>query len=135
MSRILLYFIGLFSPLVLHAQNSWGSFPDKLQVELLKDGRNIQLLADFNYIDPQGTLWLAPKGLISDGASIPQIFWSLIGGPLDENYRDAAVIHDEYCDTRSRTWQATDLAFYNAMRCGGVDDTKAKIMYYAVYHF
>jgi len=25
--------------------------------------------------------------------------------------------------------------FYNAMRCGGVDEIKAKIMYYAVYHF
>jgi hypothetical protein len=125
----------LLLPLGLQAQENWGSFSGPLLVQLLDNGRDIQLLADFSYTDPDGSVWLAPKGLVSDGASIPKAFWSFIGGPLDDKYRDASVIHDEGCDTHARTWQDTEMAFYNAMRCGGVDEIKAKIMYYAVYHF
>jgi endonuclease G, mitochondrial len=120
----------------LQAQNQWGSFKGlPIQAQLMPDGFDIQLLADISYTDPNGVVWPAPKGLVSDGASIPQAFWSIIGGPLDGKYRNAAVVHDEACDTRSHTWQATHLAFYYAMRCSGVDEIKAKIMYFAVYHY
>ena len=134
MRRYLLLLLLAFLPGTVSAQN-WGHFSGPLLVQLLDDGRNVLLLADFSYTDPSGEVWLAPKGLVTDGASIPQAFWSFIGGPFEDRYRNAAVIHDEGCDTRSRTWQDTDLTFYDAMRCGGVGEAKAKIMYYAVYYF
>jgi hypothetical protein len=99
------------------------------------NGRDMVLLVNFVYIDPKGQLWGAPAGSKTDGASIPQAFWSIIGGPFEGKYREAAVIHDVACDQRSRSWKDVHYAFYTAMRCSGVDEMKAKIMYYAVYNF
>jgi Protein of unknown function (DUF1353) len=119
------------------AQGNWGSFdPGSVQVAFLPPpGHNIKLLIDYKYTDPSKKVWLAPKGTISDGATIPQPFWSVTGGPLDGPYRDAAILHDVACCERTSTWQDVALMFYNAMRCSGVSEVQAKYMYYAVYHF
>lgn len=34
------------------------------------------------------------KGFVTDGASIPRIFWSIIGGPFEGPLLFAAVVHD-----------------------------------------
>lgn len=101
------------------------------QVELLA-GRNIKLMTDLSFIDDSETRWSVPKGAQVDGASIPRVFWSVVGGPLDGGYRDASIIHDWYCDKRTRTWQATHRVFYDAMIVSRVAVAQAKIMYYAV---
>src|SRR5207248_6138643 len=62
------------------------------------DGRTITLTENYTYIDPTGVSWLAPKGWVVDGASIPQWAWSVIGGPFEGKYRDASVVHDVACD-------------------------------------
>ena len=72
---------------------------------------------------------------IVDGASIPEAFWSFIGGPFEGKYRNASVVHDFYCDTRTETWEDVHMVFYNGMRAAGVDPITAKIMYSAVYNF
>jgi hypothetical protein len=136
MSRFFSLLFGVMaSCLPVHAAPPWGSYGGPLKVQLLPYSRNIELLEDFTYIDPMGTNWIAPKGLVSDGASIPQPFWSIVGGPLDGPYREGAVIHDEYCDTKTCTWEAAANVFYQAMRCSNVGFLKAKTMYYAVYWF
>ena len=38
-----------------------------------------------------------------DGASIPRLFWSLIGHPLEEQFRWASFWHDRLCE-ESSTW-------------------------------
>jgi hypothetical protein len=86
-------------------------------------------------VDPKGKKWDAPKGVTVNGASIPQAFWSIIGGPWDGKYREASVIHDYYCDTRSEPWQDVHRTFYTAMRANGVEEVRAKMMYAAVYRF
>ena len=68
-----------------------------------------------------------------DGASIPQTFWSVIGGPFEGGYRKASVIHD-YMRPQVRPGR-TYLVFYNGMRANGVRTLTAKIMYAAVYNF
>src|SRR5229473_500744 len=68
-------------------------------------------------------------------ASIPRAFWSVIGGPLEGQYRNASVFHDVACDQKSQPWKTVHRMFYNAMRWSGVYEIKAKIMYYAVYNF
>jgi Protein of unknown function (DUF1353) len=117
----------------------WGRFDGPVRAEWIinptDDGRSMRLLEEFRYTDPKGMPWVAPLGSVVDGASIPRIFWSVIGGPFEGKYREASVIHDVGCAQRRRPWKEVHRAFYNAMRCRGVPDGKAKMMYYAVYHF
>lgn len=122
-------------PAPLGIKDEWGHFPTKPIVELLGDGRDLRLLEDFCYIDPNKKVWIAPKNSTINGASIPQIFWSLTGGPLEGQYRNASIIHDVGCDRMTENWEDVHLMFYEACRCGGVPDNKAKLLYAAVYHF
>jgi hypothetical protein len=93
------------------------------------------LREDFAYIDSMGRRWLAPTGTVVDGASIPRLFWTVIGSPFAGKYRNASVVHDIECDEMRQPWQEVHRMFYEACRCGGVDEAQAKTMYYAVYHF
>ena len=95
----------------------------------------MRLLEDTHYIGPDGRDWLAPKGSDIDGASIPQAFWCTIGGPFEDSYRDASVFHDVACDQKCARWEDVHYMFYTAMRCSGVSEQKAKVMYAAVYRF
>lgn len=116
------------------AGTDWGHFRGQLRLELV-GGRDARLSAPFSYVDPRGTEWSAPRGSIVNGASIPQAFWSFIGGPWDGAYRQASVVHDVACESMHTSWQDTHRMFYEACRCGGVDERTAKMMYWAVYHF
>src|SRR6478672_12211335 len=71
----ILALVSLKSPL---AQQD-GAFLDELNVRLISKGK-IELLNDFRYRDSKNDIWKAPKGYVSDGASIPQVFWSVVGG-------------------------------------------------------
>lgn len=120
----------------LEAAENWGRF-DGLppHIALLDNGRLARLLKPLSYIDAHDQRWDVPADEIVDGASIPQPVWSLIGGPWDGPYRNASIVHDRYCVTKSTTWQLTHLMFYHAMRCSNVKKFKAKVMFYAVYRF
>lgn len=123
--------LSLSSPCV--AQGN-GSFVGKVVAEWLPDGRGMKLIEPFSYLDPRGSRWDAPVGWVVDGASIPQIAWSVIGGPFEGKYRNASVIHDVACDQKSRPWVEVHRAFYTAMLASEVDPIRAKIMYAAVYY-
>lgn len=104
-------------------------------IRLLQDGRNAELVDPIAYHGADNVDWPVTANSKLDGASIPQAFWSLIGGPFEGQYRDASIVHDYYCDHHVRRWRDTARMFYAAMRCSGVGATKAKIMFYAVYRF
>jgi hypothetical protein len=116
-------------------QDNFGTYVGKVQTEWLDDGRKMKLLSDFSYIDPQGIQWNAPKGSIIDGASIPKIAWSIIGGPFEGRYRNASIIHDVACEEEKKTWESVHEVFYCAMIASEVLPTLALVMYAAVYHF
>lgn len=118
-----------------HAADYFGAFNGDLIVKTLKDGRDLELTHPFSFTDPAGRLWSVPTGTRVNGASIPKAFWSLIGGPFEDKYRESSVIHDHYCDERSAPWEDVHLVFYNGMRANGVGSVKAKLMYGAVYAF
>jgi hypothetical protein len=109
-----------------------GEFIGRVVGEWLDDGRDMELKEDFVYIDPTGAPWLAPTGSIVNGASIPQVLWSLIGGPFEGRYRNASVIHDVACEAKNRPWQDVHRAFYFACLCGGVPQQRAAELYAAV---
>jgi len=56
-----------------------GRYDGRAIVRLLDDGRQVQLVEDFGFIDEMEIRWDVPKGAIVDGASIPQALWSIIG--------------------------------------------------------
>ncbi len=103
-----------------------------LDMDASADGRHAKLLQPYAFIDGKGVRWDVPKNAVVDGASIPQMFWSLVGGPFEGKYRNASVIHDWFCDRRTRRWQDVDRMFYEAMITSGVSAAQAKIMYLAV---
>lgn len=123
----------LLCPLIFFGQESKDKFVGKVTVEWLNDGRSMKLLNRFSYIDPNGELWDVPKKTIVDGASIPKVFWSIIGGPYEGNYRKASIIHDYYCNKKVISWEKVHLMFYNACITEGTSIIKAKLMYAAVY--
>ena len=113
-----------------------GQFPDALEVRFFStmsgDGHPVemvQLLKAFRYIDSKGVEWSVPDGFISDGASIPEYLWLLVGGPYSGPYRDAAVVHDYYCVTKSRPWMEVHDMFLEAALNRGTPVTKAETMY------
>jgi hypothetical protein len=114
-----------------------GHFDDPVQVEWVRNSgqtyfRNMRLLRDFVFTDPNDKVWTAQAGYETDGASIPRAAWSAAGGPFDGQYRDAAVIHDQYCSLKTETWQATHRVFYDGMISSGVNELIAKGFYAAV---
>ena len=117
---------------------SYGKFHGDVVARWLRhvvDDRNMELLEDFACTDPSGKKWVAPRGSVVDGASIPAALWSTIGPPFVGDYRRASVIHDVACEEKQETHQAVHLAFYYAMRADGVGWVKANMMYQAVKRF
>lgn len=112
-----------------------GGFQDDLVIRLDADGRRATLIEEFTYIDSDDVEWTAPEGWVVDGASIPQALWGFIGGPFSGKYRNASVIHDYYCDERTRPWPDVHRVFYDAMLTSGVEPRKAATMFSAVYRF
>jgi hypothetical protein len=112
-----------------------GQFNGELILKALPDGRTMELIQSFSYTDSRGVTWPVPARSRVDGASIPGVFWSIMGAPYTGKYREASVIHDYYCATRSRHWKAVHKVFLDGMLARGVDNVKAQLMYLAVYRF
>lgn len=115
--------------------DAYGRFEGQFRATFLPDGLTVRLEETLRYVEPHGVVWEAPAGLISDGASIPRLLWSVVGGPFSGKYRTAAIVHDRYCETMDRPWQQVHRAFYTASRAAGVSEAQALLMYYAVYRF
>lgn len=111
----------------------FGSYRGRLLTEFLEDGRLMELVEPYTFIDRKRNEWPVPARTRTDGASIPRPLWSIIGGPFEGKYRVPAIIHDYYCSVRTRAWQATHVMFYEAMRASGVGELHAKMMYAGVY--
>jgi hypothetical protein len=127
----------LLLPLPLRAQEYFGEYKDALKGEFIeaKPRPKFKLENEFRFSDPNGLLWGVPAKEEVDGASIPQAFWSFIGGPFDGNYIKASVIHDHYCNVKTRTEHDTHRNLYYGMRAAGVEKWRAKFMYWAVATF
>src|SRR5713101_3926958 len=115
--------------------NKWGYYSGVPETRWNPDGRNMTLLSELRYTDPQGLVWVAPIGSVVDGASIPRYLWSIMGGPFEGKYRNGSVLHDVAYGDKKRPWQDCDRMFYFAMRCSGVSAVEAKTMFYALYKF
>ena len=85
------------------------------------------------FTDSKAYVWEAEANLPTDGASIPPIFQPFVGEPFEKSFIKAAIVHDHYCKRQVRPWRQTHRVFYEGLRDQGVVESKAKLMYYAVY--
>lgn len=94
-----------------------------------------------NFVDATGSDWVAPPGTLTDGASIPAIFVSILGNPTAPEYINAAALHDAYCgigneggpNYRQAPWKDVHVMFYDGLIVGGTSEIRAKIMIAAVW--
>ncbi len=86
-------------------------------------------------VDFEGHKILVPWLLQSDGASIPQAFWSEIGSPYLPIYIFGALPHDKvYLSHEIPRADADRMLWYILRQCG-VPKIKANIIYDAVHEF
>lgn len=73
-----------------------------------------------------------PKEFITDGASIPQLFWSVIGSPYLPEFITAAIVHDYMCDLK---WDVEEMSllFFKLLNDSNVHGLKPQLMTDAVY--
>ena len=113
-----------------------GTFSGNPKTEWLVDAaapdRDMALLFDFSFTDPDGKTWPAPKNSVVNGASIPQPLWSVVGSPYTDDYRRASVVHDVACNTTGVPRKAADVMFFHACRAGGCGPLQARILYAGV---
>lgn len=81
---------------------------------------------------------VVPRQFISDGASVPSIFWSRI--PPFGKYLEAAIIHDYYYTLGEQENSPIDYklatkVFREAMKACGVNWLRRNVMYQAVMLF
>jgi hypothetical protein len=72
------------------------------------------------------------KGLEFDGASIPKMFWSIIGSPFTGKYTRSALVHDALYMSESLTRKEADSVFLGLMKQDGVSLLKRNVMWGAV---
>lgn len=113
-----------------------GSFSGNPKTQWLvnEDGedRDMMLIDDFSYIDPDGRKWSAPKESVINGASIPRPLWSSVGSPYTDDYRRASIVHDVACDDSTVNRKDADVMFYHASLAGGCSFLQAKLLYAGV---
>lgn len=82
--------------------------------------------------------WTVPDGYVTDGASVPRVFWSVFP-PNRPEYLSAAVLHDYLTDLAKIgqiTFKVADDAFKGALCELGVSRWKVWVLYASVrvYH-
>jgi hypothetical protein len=96
----------------------------------------MELLEPFSFTDTDGNPpWVAERGYRTDGASIPEALWSLVGSPFTGSYRRAAIVHDIACENAGgdeKKRLAADEMFYQACRAGGCSWYQALLLYIGV---
>ena len=105
------------------------------------DTWQFELAHDFLFVDDNGKAWIAPKGTLTDGASIPRQVLSITGDPFRREFLYAAIVHDAYCaqanaergaSYQTDTWENVHRMFYDACKAAGASETLASTMYAAV---
>ena len=112
-------------------------FPDELVItecKTVNGSKTFKLKESFRYISSYGVITV-PRGFITDGASVPRIFWSIFSPYGD--YFDAAIIHDYLYTKRNKVYsrKQSDLIFKEAMYNSGISWITREIIFRGVILF
>lgn len=90
---------------------------------------------DLVWVQDTGLTLTVPAGFVMDGASIPRLFWSTIGHPMEGEFVYAAGLHDWECCTRRTRSPIVHQRFREALKSEGVGAIRRAAMYRAVRLF
>lgn len=119
-----------------------SSFTEEILLsELASNWRLWRIERDFTYdvgALGSGRRIVVPAGFLTDGASVPKIFWSVL--PCWGTYSRAAIVHDYLCwrlhqgapHAEAPTRRAADAVFYEAMLVAGTGPLTARILWAGV---
>lgn len=107
-------------------------------VEVLVTGssprdRRVVLREPLSWENPDGTTITVPDGWVSDGATLPQSTWWLLGGRLSLDWIRAAMVHDYLCAEQTLVPSNTVASewFYRGLRADGMGYNRARLAYHA----
>lgn len=95
---------------------------------------HIQLDKDWCFYIDNRQIWI-PEGYVCDGASIPRIFWMIVGSPFDPINAVGAWPHDYLYLTHLTTKNIADEVGFQVWRQAGMTLRKARTMWFAVNKF
>lgn len=101
------------------------------------DGRSWSLVQPFGHATKAGHGVTVPAGFVTDFASVPRIFWRVIGPPVGAGpgaaYGRAAVLHDYlYANPGKRTRKFCDELFFEVMVADEVSPARRWLMWAGV---
>jgi hypothetical protein len=105
-------------------------FLDHPTLKMLPSGTEWRLILPLIYLRDDYTAITVPAGFITDLASIPRAFHSLI--PVNGKHSPAAILHDYLYCTQDRTRAEADAIFLEAMKACGVGWLRRQAMWSAV---
>jgi hypothetical protein len=88
-------------------------------------------VALFDHIKNKTYKFTIPKGYCYDGASIPRMFWRLIGSNTDNTFLIPALIHDVLCENHNYVDNDREFStevFESLLEVSEVNKIKRKIM-------
>ena len=92
-------------------------------------------VALFDHKKEKSFKFIIPKDYCYDGATIPRLFWRVIGSNTDNSFLIAALIHDVLCENHKYIDNDRELSsrvFKALLIASGVSEIKAGIMFSAV---
>jgi hypothetical protein len=93
-----------------------------------------KLQDDFMYEDDSVQVTVK-SSFITDGASIPKMFWSILGDPLSNDLLKPAIIHDGLYTLMQLPRDKCDKLLKEMLLFNGTSQVKANLIYYAVRSF
>lgn len=100
----------------------------------LEEEWNFQILA-LNFVGKCAIDCMIHKGFEFDGASIPRVFWRIIGHPYSSDYVCAGLAHDWLYAAEVLGREINDDAFLYGLKECGVSWARRNAMYMAVNLF
>ena len=102
------------------------------ELSVKKVGKQTYILLEDIVVESLGYQIKLLKGFDFDAASIPQIFWSIIGSPFTGNYTTPAAIHDGLYAGEILDRKVCDDIFLDLMKQYKVSYLRRYTMYLAV---
>lgn len=115
----------------------WGRWENPPDIRRTTDrtGREVALLLqNLVWIRADGTTVVIPAGFVCDGATVPRVVWSLVGGPFDGPYLPGAILHDFLLSVRTPGQPVWGIhkEFYNGMRANNTSWLISNLFYRSV---
>ena len=111
-------------------------FTQRLQLEQIGE-KKWKLLKSFSYhvgSEDSEEIITVREGFVCDGASIPKLFWTIIGRPFGR-YAQCAVLHDWMYQHQMYTRRKADVIFFRSMRAMKVPFMQRWLMFRSVRLF